>query len=73
MNKQETHYAIDKLIKQYEKMIKNCSGQWDDLNENQSDDPERSQVEGSEMNGLIAEIDLMEDFIDDLKSLLEDE
>jgi hypothetical protein len=73
MNKEQTHYNINKLIKQYEKMANNCSSQWDNLNENQSSDPERSQLESSEMSALIAEIDLLESFIDDLKSLKEEE
>ena len=73
MNKEQTHKQIKKLIFLYEKRISTCSKQWDDLNENYSDDPERSQVEGQEMNGLISEMDLMNDFIEDLKSLTEED
>ena len=72
MNKEQTHKEINRLICFYEKRIDVCSNQWDELNEDDIQDPERDQLTGESMNGLISEMDLMEEFIDDLKRLLND-
>ena len=69
MNKEQTHKQINYLIHLYEKRISTCSTQWDELNERWDKDLEMEE----RLNGLNDEMDLIEGFIDDLKSLKEDD
>ena len=68
MNKEQTHREINRLINLYEKRIGTCSDEWDKLNESERDFSDDPMVEI--MNGLITEINLMQEFIEDLRLLL---
>jgi len=69
MNKEETYYTIKKLIKLYEKRVKTCKKEYNILNES---NPVLTE-EYSQIENILSEQSLMEEFIDDLKSLMEDE
>lgn len=69
MNKEETHYAIKKLIKIYEKRVKTCEKEYNGLNEN---NPVLAE-EHSEIENVLNEQSLMEEFIEDLRNLMKDE
>ena len=71
MNKEETYNEIKKIIRNYEKMVSNCSEQWDILNEQRVEDADRADILGEEMSSLITEIDLINGFIEDLRRLME--
>jgi len=73
MNKEETYYNIKKLIKEYTKRVQECSRQWDELNENDSGCPEHDEIIGESMNSLVNEMQIYDNFIEELKSLMEDE
>jgi hypothetical protein len=70
MNKEQTHKEINRLIRIYEKRVSTCSDQWDELNESNEYDPDHQAIIGESMNGLIAEMDLMQEFISDLETLI---
>ena len=71
MNKEETHYNIKKLIKEYNKRIEVCSRQWDELNENDGGCLEHDSIIGESMNSLVNEMQIYEDFILELNELIE--
>lgn len=66
MTKEETYYTIRKLIKIYEKRIKANTNKLNNLNE------EHTKETDENMDNLVSEIDLMQEFIEDLKNLMED-
>jgi hypothetical protein len=68
MNKEQTHKEIKRLIRIYEKRLLTCSEQWDELNEGEREFSDDNMVEI--MNGLVTEINLMQEFVDDLNMLL---
>ena len=70
MTKEQTHKRIKQLIRLYQKRITECSKQWDELNESDERDSDRSVIIGENMNALSNEIYLMSEFIEDLNSLI---
>jgi hypothetical protein len=71
MNKEQTHKEINRLIRIYEKRVSTCLDQWDELNESNEYDPDNLAIISESMNSLITEMGLMQEFIEDLKTLIE--
>lgn len=72
MNKEETFYNIKKLITEYSKRKQECSRQWDILNESENIDSNNNAISWENKNFLIDEMQIYENFINELKSLMKD-
>ena len=72
MNKEETYYNIKKLITEYSKRTQECSRQWDELNEKNGNSQENTSFICESMNSLVNEMQIYENFIEELKSLMRD-